>query len=290
MSMTESLKTACSLREAISQADGIAMFAGAHDVVSALLAERAGYDGVWASSLAIATACGHLDDDRYTMSDVLSTTVAMTRVVKIPVIADVGAGWSADGDVGTIVTAFEAARAAGLCVEETAYPRRNSLYDEQRRLTPMDEFATRISRAVSARLTTEFLILARVEALIAGLGCDETLRRAAAYEAAGADAIVVHSTSLTHDEVEIVARRWTGNVPLALIPTKYPRLPISAFRRIPQAGMLIYANHSLRASMKAMELVLQQIQTDGHAGNVEQWITPVNEVLDLQSRFSGVER
>ena len=68
----------------------------------------------------------------------------------------------------------------------------------------------------------DLLVIARTEALIAGRGEAEALARAAAYEAAGADMILVHSKQKTPDEVESFVRAWAGRVPVVLVPTAYP--------------------------------------------------------------------
>jgi len=279
-----------SLRSSISRSDRIVLLAGAHDVLSAKLAERSGSDGIWASSLEISTSRGKVDDDRVTMTDVLCATRSMVAAVSIPVLADAGTGWGDRGDVTGVVHGFELCGAAGICIEDTAYPKRNSLLDGPRDLTPPPEFAQRISRACSARQNHEFLIVARVEALVAGLGHDETLRRAAIYEQAGADAIVLHSKATTDEEVLDVVNAWTGSVPIVLIPTTYPGMPIRRVRQFGNVRMLIYANQGLRAAMWATEKAFRQIRHDRHAGGVEQWIKPVEEVLDLQIQFSQREQ
>lgn len=266
------------------------LLAGAHDVLSAMLAEQCGSDGIWASSLEISTSRGKVDDDRVTMTDVLCATRSMVAAVSVPVLADAGTGWGDRGDVTDVVQGFELCGAAGICIEDTAYPKRNSLLEGPRNLTPPPEFAQRVSRACSARRNREFLIVARVEALVAGLGHDETLRRAAIYEKAGADAIVLHSKATTDEEVLGVVQAWTGSAPLVLIPTTYPGLPIQRIQQSGSVRMLIYANQGLRAAMWATEKVFRQIEHDGHAGGVEQWIKPIDEVLNLQNRFRQHER
>jgi len=278
-----------SLRSLISRSDRVAMLAGAHDVLSAKLVQRCGCDGVWASSLEIATSRGQVDNDRLTMTDVLSVTTSMAAAVSIPVLVDAGTGWGDDGDVARVVSAFESCGAAGICIEDTAYPKCNSLFEGSRRLTPPLEFAERVSRACDARTSDEFLIVARVEALIAGLGHDEALRRAATYEQAGSDAIVIHAKSRNDEEVVGVVLAWTGSAPLVLIPTMYPWLQIQQLQPLGNVRMVIYANQGLRAAMGATEKAFRQIQHDGHAGGVEQWITPIDELLDLQSQLSREE-
>src|SRR6185295_14392610 len=104
-----------------------------------------------------------------------------------------------------------------------------------------------------------FVVIARTEALIAGLGMDEALKRARAYAAAGADAVLIHSKSKDFDELAAFARAWDGGVPLVAVPTTYPTVGAEELRA---AGfrMAIFANQALRAAIVAMRDVLGEIR------------------------------
>ena len=94
--------------------------------------------------------------------------------------------------------------------------------------------------------------MARTEALIAGLGQDEALKRAHAYEAAGADLILVHSKEKTPDEVVAFVKAWDGKAPIALVPTAYPQMTVARVKELKKIGLLIWGNHAIRASVGAM--------------------------------------
>ncbi len=87
--------------------------------------------------------------------------------------------------------------------------------------------------------------MARTEALIAGLGQDEALKRARAYEAAGADMILVHSKQKTPDEIEAFVKAWDGKAPIALVPTAYPQMTVARVRELKKIGLLIWGNHAI---------------------------------------------
>ena len=74
-------------------------------------------------------------------------------------------------------------------------------------------------------------VLARIEALIAGWGLDEALRRAAAYHQAGADAVLIHSKLQRPDEILQFAREWEQRCPLVVVPTKFYATPAEVFRQ-----------------------------------------------------------
>lgn len=269
--------------------DRVAMLAGAHDVLGAQLVERCGFDGVWVSSLEIAASHGKIDDDRLTMCEILAVTAAMAGAVSIPVLADVGTGWGDDGDVSRVVRAFESAGASGICMEDTAFPKCNSLLAGSRRLSDPATFAQRISTACAARTNDAFQIVARVESLVAGLGIAETLQRGSRYADAGADAVVIHAKTKCDKQVIEVARRWEHSTPLVLIPTMYPSLSIDQIESYGSVRFVIYANQGIRASIGAAETALRQIQVDRHAGRVDQWIAPLDQLLGTQQELLAQE-
>jgi len=138
----------------------------------------------------------------------------------------------------------------------------------------------------------EFLIIARTEALIAGLGHDEALRRARAYGSAGADMVLVHSKQKTPIEIERFAAAWDGDPPLVVIPTAYPQLNEARMKEIGGIGMVIYGNHGIRATVKAMRDVFAQIARSGHAMDVASSIASVEDVFAIQEmdRINAEER
>ncbi len=123
--------------------------------------------------------------------------------------------------------------------------------------------------------------MARVEALIAGWGMEEALRRAEAYRRAGADAILIHSKLSRPDEILTFAREWAGRAPLVIVPTKYYSTPSDVFRK---AGIstVIWANHLVRSSAAAMQAVARDIHDNQTVVNIEDRIVPVEEIFRLQ--------
>ena len=83
---------------------------------------------------------------------------------------------------------------AAICIEDKTFPKQNSLLENGRQeLISEKEFVAKIIAAREAKQNKEFMIIARTEALIAGMGMNEAIKRAHAYEDAGADAILIHS-------------------------------------------------------------------------------------------------
>jgi 2-methylisocitrate lyase-like PEP mutase family enzyme len=133
------------------------------------------------------------------------------------------------------------------------------------------------------------VVIARTEALIAGLGQQEALRRAAAYEAAGADMVLFHSKSKTPDEILSCVEAWSGKVPIALVPTNYPELTEPRMEELGKVKMVIYGNQTVRAAVQAVEDVLNQIRKDRGAHTINERIAPVNKLFALQGETVAVK-
>ena len=97
-------------------------------------------------------------------------------------------------------------------------------------LADIDEFCGKIKAGKDAQTDDDFSVVARVEALIAGWGLNEALRRAEAYHQAGADAILIHSKESVADEILAFTKEWANRSPVVIVPTKYYATPTQHFR------------------------------------------------------------
>lgn len=270
------------LRELFTK-EGLIRIVGAHDGLSAKLAELSGFDGVWASGLEISASYGIPDASLISMYQFLEATRSMNEVIGIPVVADCDTGYGNAINVMYMVKRYEEAGIAAVVIEEKKFPKDNSLLAGGRQeLLRVEEFEGKIEAAKAAQNNADFMVIARVEALIAGWGQEEAQMRAHRYVDAGADAITIHSNSKDPQEIIEFANNWDQDVPLVVIPTTYPTLREKEIKELGKVKMVIYANHGLRASIKAMETVFNKIREDGGIYDVDELIVPMNHVFDLQ--------
>jgi phosphoenolpyruvate phosphomutase len=254
---------------------------GAHDGLGAKLIEQAGFDAVWASSFEISASHGLPDASLVTMTQYLEAATAMDTVVNLPVIADCDTGFGGPMNVAYAVHRYERAGIAAICIEDKLFPKINSFADAPHDLLPAEDFAAKIKAAKEAQSGPSMVLIARTEALIAGLDVTEALDRAALYAAAGADAILVHSKSRRPDEVLEFAARWDLAVPLVAVPTTYHQISAD---ELYEAGfqLVIYANQGLRAAVRGMQETLRRLSVDRSASAVEGQIAQMSEVFALQ--------
>jgi len=263
--------------------NGIFHAMAAHNPLSAKLAEEAGFNGIWASGFELSAAYGIPDASLLSMTQHLDNTRAMASQVSIPIIADIDTGYGNAINVMHVVSAYEQAGASAVVMEDKKFPKDTSLLKGGRQeLISVREFQGKVEAAAAARRTPGFGIIARTEALIAGKGVEEALTRANAYVEAGADMILVHSKSKSPDEILDFLDKWDGRVPVVLIPTSYPELNEERMKRTGKVGVVIYGNHAIRASVKAMQDVFAEIRRDGGIQNADKRIVPVTEIFRLQ--------
>lgn len=262
---------------------GLVHIMAAHSPLSARLAKEAGFDGIWASGFELSALYGLADVSLVSMTQHLDMLRAMADRVDLPIVADIDTGFGNAINVIHAVQQYERAGASAVVIEDKSFPKVTSLIADGRQdLLRIEEFQGKIEAACRTRADSGFLVIARDEALIAGLGENEALKRAAAYEEAGADMILIHSKQKTPDEVESFVRAWKGRAPIVIVPTAYPEMTAERIRALEKIKMVIYGNHAIRAAVTAMQDVFAAIVRDGGIQNVDERIVSVEEIFRLQ--------
>jgi phosphoenolpyruvate phosphomutase len=258
---------------------------GAHDALTARLADRYGFDAVWVSGLGVATmGYGLPDINLTTLTETLDAAIRIDRATELPVVADCDNGFGGLNNVVRTLVAFDNAGIAAISVEDNLFPKRNSLMgaETQRDLIPVEEQARRFRAAKAAQPSDDFTLIARVESLIAGLGVDDACRRADAYVEAGVDAILIHSRDKTLSEIEGFLSSWdgVGNVPLVAVPTLYPTYTDEDLRA-KGFNLIILANQPMRAAVKAVEETMETLARERRASAVDPHIASVDHLFEL---------
>ncbi len=264
----------------------------AHNGLSARIVREAGFGGIWASGLSISAQFGVRDNNEASWTQVVEVLEFMADASDLPILLDGDTGYGNFNNMRRLVRKLEQRGIAGVCIEDKLFPKTNSFLNSERQpLADIAEFAGKIAAGKNTQSDPDFSIVARVEALIAGWGMDEALRRAEAYRRAGADAILIHSKLSRPDEILTFAREWAGRAPLVIVPTRYYSTPTNVFR---DAGIsvVIWANHLVRAAAAAMQAVARDIYDSQTLVNVEDRIAPVEEIFRLQDadEYSAAER
>ncbi|MAG08768.1 phosphoenolpyruvate mutase [Candidatus Woesearchaeota archaeon] len=256
---------------------------GAHNGLTAKLVESAGFDGIWASSLEVSASHAVPDANILTMQDYLDAAIDMNEAVSIPVVVDVDQGYGNSTNVIHMVKKFETAGIAGIIMEDKLFPKQNSLLAGGRQeLATIGEFVGKIMAAKNAQESKDFMVIARIEALIAGWGQEEAMKRAKAYVNAGVDGIMIHSKKNNPDEITEFIKNFDLNVPIVVVPSTYPSFTEEKIKSFPKIRMVIYANHVIRSAVTSIKETLKEIKDAGGIDTVSRKIIPVEELFELQ--------
>ena len=244
------------------------------------------FDAIWESSLTDSASKGHPDIEVVSFDSRLHTIQEILTVTQKPMIVDGDTG----GDPSTfeyMVSKMERAGISAVIIEDKVFPKRNSLETGTRQVLQEPEvFAQKIRRGKKVQATDDFMIIARIESLIAGTGMADALDRARTYLQAGVDGIMIHSKSKQPDEILEFAGKYRAllkelemDKPLVCVPTTYHTI---LEEELQAAGfqIVIYANHLLRAAYKAMRDTAKSILSNQRSLEADPLCAPVREIFD----------
>jgi phosphoenolpyruvate phosphomutase len=272
---------AARLRKLI-QMPQLAFLMEAHNGLSAKISEEAGFDAIWASGLSISAALGVRDSNEASWTQVLEVLEFMSDATRIPILVDGDTGYGNFNNMRRLVRKLEQRSIAGVCIEDKLFPKTNSFINGSAQpLADIDEFCGRIQAGKDSQRCDDFVIVARVEAFIAGWGLAEAMKRAEAYHQAGADAILIHSAKRNPSEILAFKREWGDRLPVVIVPTKYYTTSTEVFREHRFAA-IIWANHMMRACITAMQNTAKTIFEEQSLISVEDHVASIGEVFRLQ--------
>jgi phosphoenolpyruvate phosphomutase len=278
------------LRDLLSS-DQLEFIMEAHSGLSAKIVEEAGFKGIWASGLSMSAAHGVRDNNELSWTDVVNALKFMSNATTIPILLDADTGYGSFNNFVQLLQELVKHDIGGVVIEDKIFPKTNSFINgEKQELANIVEFSRKITAGkdfLKSIGREDFVICARLESYITGLGHEEAMKRAIAYAEAGADAILCHSKLADSSEIDLFMNDWKRTLvgettPVIIVPTKYYKVPTQHFADS-GISLIIWANHNLRSSIKSMQETTQQIFADSSLINVEQNVAKLEEVFRLQN-------
>lgn len=261
-----------------------ALGVGVHNAVTASLVERAGFDVLWLSSLEISTAKLLPDANVITFNEVSDILREIKRTTTLPILVDADNGYGSDETAIRAAQEFCSAGATAICLEDNAFPKRNSFYiGIERHLEDIEIFCQRIKK-VRQRVDPHLEIIARTEGLVAGKGAKETIERAYAYIDAGADALFVQSGEFTGEDFEKVLREIRGNVPIITTPTALPEVSAEQLHAM-GVDVIIFSNVVIRTIIKSVSEVLSILLQKQRFGGVQDRMLPLEDLFEITHAY-----
>ncbi len=267
---------------------------GCYDALGARLVEEAGFPAVYMTGFgSAASRLGRPDVGLMTLPEMVDNARRIAQAVAIPVIADADTGYGNPINVIRTVREYEAAGVAAIHLEDQVTPKKCG-HMEGKQVVPAVEMAAKVSAAVAARRSPEFLIIARTDARSVE-GLRAAVARARLYREAGADVLFVEAPQST-DEIKAVARSFP-EVPLLFNYAEGGKTPPVTHQFLRDLGfrLVIFPISTLLVATAAMRSVLAQIKSQGTPIDVLPSLLPFDdflsfigmpEIRELEQRFA----
>lgn len=242
------------------------------------------FDGMWASSLTDSTSKGKPDIEAVDLTTRLHDLNDALEVTTKPVIYDGDTGGKPEHFVFTVRT-LERLGVSAVIIEDKIGLKKNSLFgtDAVQTQDSIEGFCAKIRAGKQSQITSDFMIIARCESLIAGKSIDDALERCTAYVKAGADGIMIHSKHRSGDDIKEFCLRFREiepDIPLVVVPTTYNHVTEDELASW-GVNVVIYANHLLRAAYPAMVQCAESILTHGRSLEANDLCMPIKQILEL---------
>lgn len=265
----------------------------AHSGLSGLIIENAEvtkddgvhrFDGMWSSSLTDSTSKGKPDIEAVDLTTRMQSLTDILECTTKPIIYDGDTGDIAEHFVFTVRT-LERNGISAVIIEDKKGLKKNSLFgtEVKQELASEEEFCHKISEGKKAQVTKDFMIIARIEEIIAGYTVDEALKKAFAAVKAGADGVMIHSKDKSGMDIKEFCQKFRAeykSVPIVLVPTTYNQFTEKELGEW-GANIIIYANHMLRASYPAMAKCAETILQAERSLEVNDICMPIKQILEL---------
>lgn len=243
------------------------------------------FDGMWASSLTDSTSKGKPDIEAVDLTTRLHDLNDTLEVTTKPVIFDGDTGGKPE-HFPFMVRTLERLGISAVIIEDKVGLKQNSLFGTEAKQTQdsIEGFCDKIRVGKAAQVTRDFMIIARVESLIAGKPVEDALERAFAYVAAGADGIMIHSRNKDGEDIHEFCTRFReqdNHTPIVVVPTTFNHITEDEFARW-GVNIVIYANHMLRSAYPAMVHCAESILKYGRCKEAsEEYCMPIKQILTL---------
>lgn len=240
------------------------------------------FDAIWESSFTDSASKGKPDTEIVDFTSRIQTIEQILEVTTKPLIVDGDTGGPMN-HFAFIVKTLERLGVSAVIIEDKIFPKQNSLLREAIHIQENPKiFCQKIEAGKRAQITDDFMIIARIESLIAGQSIADALKRAKMYIDSGADGIMIHSKKKNPKEMLDFCKRYRKlkyRVPLVAVPTSYNSITEDELEAV-AVSIVIYANHLLRSSYAVMKKVAEAILVEGRAKGVEEFCFPIENLFE----------
>ena len=283
------LQTSPGMRfKALLQVERPLQIVGAINAFSAMQAARAGFYAIYLSGAGVANASHGLPDLGITsLNDVVADAARITAACPLPMLVDIDTGWGTELTIARAIKELERIGVAAVHMEDQVSAKRCG-HRPGKELVPIEEMQARIRAALASRSDSDFVIMARTDA-VAVEGVDAAIRRSLAYVDAGADMIFAEAVETLDDY-----RRFTDQVkaPVLANLTEFGRTPSFTLDQLKSAGvqMALYPLTAFRAMNAAARTAYETIRTTGSQSSILNTLQTRDELYDVLNYLKAEQR
>ena len=275
--MTRAISAGARFRAAVKEEKPLQVI-GAINAYAARLAEKTGFKALYISGGGVAaSSLGVPDLGISTMDDVLTDVRRVTDITDLPVLVDIDTGWGGAFNINRTIKAMIKYGAAAVHIEDQVQAKRCG-HRPGKAIVPREEMVDRIKAAVDAKTDSDFVIMARTDA-IAVEGIEAAIDRAVACVAAGADMIFPEAVK---DLATYRKFAQAVKVPILANITEFGSTPLFTVDELRSAdvALVLYPLSAFRAMSKAALAVYGAIKKEGTQKNVVDQMQTRAELYD----------
>lgn len=252
---------------------------GVFDLISAKVADRAGFDALYMTGYGIAAShMGLPDAGLVSYSDMLGRAARICEAIRTPLIADADTGFGGLLNVRHTVRGYEAVGVAAIQIEDQEFPKKCG-HAPGRRVVPLDDMLRKVEVAVEARESNDFLVIARTDSRTS-LGLDEAIRRGQAFSKAGADMVFIEAPE-SEPEFERIGREIDAPLLANMVEGGFsPVLPAETLARLGFA-IAIYPGTGFLAMTKTLQGIYGHLQSNHSSLDLPAEILSIGEMHEL---------
>jgi methylisocitrate lyase len=239
---------------------------GAITAFAARMAEATGFRALYLSGGGVAAnSLGLPDLGISTMDDVLTDARRIVEATTIPLLVDIDTGWGGAFNIARTIRSMIRTGVAAVHIEDQVSAKRCG-HRPGKEIVAKEEMVDRVKAAVDAKTDSEFVVMARTDALAVD-GLDAAIDRAIAYVEAGAD--MIFAEAVTDISMYTRFKKEVG-VPILANITEFGATPLYTRDELGAAGvdMILYCCAAYRAMNAAALNVFQAIRADGSQKNI----------------------
>ena len=266
------------LREALREESPLQVV-GAINAYSAIMAEKVGYRSIYLSGGGVANASFGLPDLGMTsLNDVLEDVKRITGACNLPLLVDIDTGWGGAFNIARTIKDMTRSGAAGAHIEDQVAQKRCG-HRPNKEIVSCQEMEDRIKAAVDAKLDSDFILMARTDALAVS-GLQEVIDRAGRFQEAGADAIFAEAMTELSMYEKVVK---SVDVPVLANITEFGSTPLYTLEELRSVGvaMALYPLSAFRAMNQAALSVYTTLRSQGTQASLIEKMQSRNDLYEF---------